>query len=158
MDWISLIQTLGGIVGGFGIGSFSKSRRRNEKAEADKAVKDVYEERIRDLHSIIDNFNTTERSHSERISELNKALDDKSDGFGNRIGKPPGGTGSRQQTLRYQERCLHGNHDSGRKDSHHPCGIIGRDRYRPELRYAYRGAVETQRCDTLRLSTFYALK
>lgn len=49
-------------------------------------------------------------------------------------------------------------YDSGRKDSHHPCGIIGRDRYRPELRYAYRGAVETQRCDTLRLSTFYALK
>ena len=79
MDWISLIQTLGGIVGGFGIGSFSKSRRRKEKAEADKAVKDVYEERMRDLHSIIDNFNTTERSHSERISELNKALDDKTD-------------------------------------------------------------------------------
>lgn len=79
MDWISLIQTLGGIVGGFGIGAFSKSRRRKDKAEADKAVKDVYEERLSDLHEVVTKLNDTERAHAQRIAELNKALDDKTD-------------------------------------------------------------------------------
>ena len=67
MDWISLIQTLGGIVGGFGIGSFSKSRRRKEKAEADKAVKDVYEERIRDLHKALDDKTDRIRSLTDKV-------------------------------------------------------------------------------------------
>lgn len=65
MDWISLIQTLGGIVGGFGIGSFSKSRRRKEKAEADKALDDKTD-RIR---SLTDKVWDAERE-TNRINDL----------------------------------------------------------------------------------------
>ena len=65
MDWISLIQTLGGIVVGFGIGSFSKSRRRKEKAEADKALDDKTD-RIR---SLTDKVWEAERE-TNRINDL----------------------------------------------------------------------------------------
>lgn len=86
MDWLSLIQTLGGVAGGWGIGMFTKSGRRRDKADADSKVMeaqrrmiDNYEERIKDLHSNISQLNEAERGYIERISEQNKALNDKTE-------------------------------------------------------------------------------
>lgn len=82
MEWIGLIQTLGGIIGGIGIGAFTKAGRKRDKADADAKVQeaqklmiDNYEERIKDLHSVIDRFNSAEVEHSERVHSLNRNID-----------------------------------------------------------------------------------
>lgn len=54
-------------------------KRRAEQATAEKSVKDLYEERIADLHNIISTFNDIEATHASRIKELNEALDGKTD-------------------------------------------------------------------------------
>lgn len=86
MEWINLIQTLGGIVGGLGIGMFTKSGRKRDKADADLKVQeaqakmiDNYEERIKDLHSTIAILNDSEAHYIERISAQNKAIDGKTE-------------------------------------------------------------------------------
>lgn len=86
MDWISLIQTLGGVIGGLGIGMFTKSGRKRDKADADLKVQeaqakmiDNYEERIKDLHSTIAMLNESEAHYIERISAQNKAIDSKTE-------------------------------------------------------------------------------
>lgn len=86
MEWISLIQTLGGIAGGLGLGMFTKSGRRKEKAEADaKAAEaqrlmiDNYEERIKDLHENKKRLNEEADHYIKRISEQNHALDSKTE-------------------------------------------------------------------------------
>jgi len=84
MEWISLIQTLGGIVGGFGIGAFTKSGRKKDRADADLKVQeaqrkmiDNYEERIKDLHTVIDKYNGDEKKHAVRLSEKEQIIEDK---------------------------------------------------------------------------------
>jgi len=84
MDWISLLQTLGGIVGGFGIGVFTKSGRKRDRADADLKVQeaqskmiDNYEERIKDLHTVIDKYNENEKKHAVRLSEKEQIIEDK---------------------------------------------------------------------------------
>lgn len=85
MDWIiSLLQTLGGIIGGFGIGAFTKSGRKKDKAEADKKVQEAqqlmianYEERIKDLHAVVDKYNEDEKKHAVRLSEKEEIIEDK---------------------------------------------------------------------------------
>lgn len=79
MEWISLLQTLGGIVGGFGIGTFTKSGRVKAKADAYKAMADGYEARIAALNTVNENLSRTEIEHSKRISELNRTVNDKVD-------------------------------------------------------------------------------
>lgn len=86
MEWISLIQTLGGIAGGLGLGMFTKSGRRKDKAEADAKVADAqrqmidnYEERIKDLHENIKAMNESEHGYIERISQQNHALNEKTE-------------------------------------------------------------------------------
>lgn len=69
---------LGTVLGACGTHLF-KSGRRKAAAEADRAVAEGYEERISDLHKVIDLNNDTLIKHAQRISELNKALDDKTD-------------------------------------------------------------------------------
>lgn len=86
MEWISLLQTLGGIAGGLGIGMFTKSGRRKTKADADARVAEAqklmienYEARIKDLHSSIETLNKSEAHYIERISQQNHALDSKTE-------------------------------------------------------------------------------
>lgn len=79
IDWIQLVQTLGGIVGGIGLGMFTKSGRIKAKSDAYDAMATAYEERITALHTIIANNDKTEIEHSQRISELNHALTDKTE-------------------------------------------------------------------------------
>lgn len=67
---------LGTVLGACGTHLF-KSGRRKAAAEADRAVAEGYEERISDLHKVIELNNDTLIKHAQRISELNKALDDK---------------------------------------------------------------------------------
>lgn len=77
MDWIGLLQTVGGIIGGFGIGSLTKSGRVKSKADAYKAVCDGYEARISALHDIEKVNNATILEQGNTIASLNHALDDK---------------------------------------------------------------------------------
>lgn len=77
MDIITLIETIGGIVSGFGIGMFTKSGRVKSQADAYKAMAEAYEYRINALHESINKCNEIEASHLKRISELNHSLDDK---------------------------------------------------------------------------------
>lgn len=86
MEWISLIQTLGGIAGGLGIGLFTKAGRKKEKADADLRVQEAqakmienYEERIKELHLHIKALNEAEKGYIERISEQNHAIDSKTE-------------------------------------------------------------------------------
>lgn len=86
MEWISLIQTLGGIAGGLGLGMFTKSGRRKDKAEADAKVQeaqrlmiDNYEERIKDLHENKKRLNEEADHYIARISQQNHALDSKTE-------------------------------------------------------------------------------
>lgn len=86
MEWINLIQTLGGIAGGLGLGMFTKSGRLKERAEAEKRVAeaqrqmiDNYEERIKDLHENKKRLNEEADHYIKRISEQNHALDSKTE-------------------------------------------------------------------------------
>lgn len=76
---ISLIQTLGGIVGGLGLGIFTRSGKVKAQADAYKLMAEAYEYRINAANERIKTANETEASHLQRISELNHALDDKTD-------------------------------------------------------------------------------
>lgn len=79
MDVLSLLQTLGGIVGGLGVGYFTKSGRVKSQADAYKAMAEAYEYRIAALHESIAKCNDMEKSHTGRIAELNVALNGKTD-------------------------------------------------------------------------------
>lgn len=90
MDWMDLLQNLGLLLGGGGIGSIlgyiSKNGRKRDKADADAKVADAqrqmidnYEKRISDLHSNIDKLNEAEDRHSERIAKKDTELDSKTE-------------------------------------------------------------------------------
>lgn len=82
MDLNSLIGILGsalGIGGGLGWLFNWKSNRKVAKMTAEKAMIDNYEARITALHESMQKSNAIESEHLERISELNHALDDKTD-------------------------------------------------------------------------------
>lgn len=90
MDWIALIQTLGGIVSGLGLGMFTKSGRIKMQAEAHaktveayemqlKSQREGYEDRLKLLTEAAKERNKIEVENAERISELNHALNDKTD-------------------------------------------------------------------------------
>ncbi|MDE6009845.1 MAG: hypothetical protein K2F87_00165 [Muribaculaceae bacterium] len=66
------------LIGG-AAGMLTKSGRIKAKADAMKAMADVYEARLASLHTIIENQNKTEVENSRRISELNHAINDKTD-------------------------------------------------------------------------------
>ena len=107
MEILSLIQTLGGIAGGIGIGAFTKSGRLKERAEAEKKVQeahrmmiDNYEERIKDLHSTINLMNESEAHYIERISAQNHAMDSKTEQIRNLTQKV---WSSEQEVNRVQE-------------------------------------------------------
>ena len=84
MEWISLIQVLGGILGGVGLGMFTKSGRKKEKAEADAKVQEAqklmienYEHRIAELHAQIDHLNDKAAEFQSEKERLNSQIDDK---------------------------------------------------------------------------------
>lgn len=88
MDWYQLLNNLTGALvtlGGVGVYKyFTHSGRKEIKADADSKVQeaqklmiDNYEERIKDLHAIIDDYNDKERKHAVRIEEKDKVIDDK---------------------------------------------------------------------------------
>ena len=90
MDLTELIQTVGGIVSGFGFGMFTKSGRVKSQAEAHAAMvaayemqlksqREGYEARLSALHKVADERNKTEVENAKRISELNHALNDKTE-------------------------------------------------------------------------------
>lgn len=92
---LNLAPTILGIITGIGggaifaIGAWRRSKNAEAKlaeaqalmaeAQAAKAMKDLYEERIRDLHQSVGTLNDTEVKQAERIARLNDALDGKTD-------------------------------------------------------------------------------
>ncbi|MDE7188847.1 MAG: hypothetical protein K2N96_01740, partial [Muribaculaceae bacterium] len=87
IDIINLISPVGALRAGGGLGMLSKSGRIKAKSEAMKAMSEAYEMRITSLHTIIDNHNQTDIENSKRISELNHALNSKTDQIRNLTGK-----------------------------------------------------------------------
>lgn len=82
MDVILLISSIGSLVtgvGGYFAGSFTKNGRKKLKAEADKAVVDGFEERIRSLNQIMKIHNETMTEQSQQIKSLNHALYEKTE-------------------------------------------------------------------------------
>ncbi len=90
MDWIALIQTLGGIFSGLGLGMFTKSGRIKMQAEAHaktveayemqlESQREGYEARLDMLTKAAKERNKIEVENAMRISELNHALNDKTD-------------------------------------------------------------------------------
>lgn len=77
LEWINALVAVCGAVAGVGGTMLFKSGRDKARAEADKAIKDNYEERIADLHRSIDVLNETEAKQARRIADLNGALDNK---------------------------------------------------------------------------------
>lgn len=84
MDWIALLQVLGSMMGGLGIGWLTKAGRLKDKAEAqmaianaEKAKNDGYEARLQAMHTVVDNLNKTEIEHAKRIGDLNRTITDK---------------------------------------------------------------------------------
>ncbi len=88
MDWIALIQTLGGIFSGLGLGMFTKSGRIKMQAEAHaktveayemqlKSQREGYEARLVSAQKVNDERIKTEIENAKYISELNHALNDK---------------------------------------------------------------------------------
>lgn len=73
-------------LGGVGIWKYRKMNKRLKESETklseiavQKASLDFEKERINHLHDIIENYNKTEVEHSQRISDLNHALNVKED-------------------------------------------------------------------------------
>lgn len=85
-DWINLLQVLGGIIVGGG-GAFGiKAAIRKGKAEAVIAEHDADKAEVERLHAMIDHqqksldrYLDIEKDNAERISEQNRALNDKTD-------------------------------------------------------------------------------
>lgn len=77
LDIIQLISTLGGLASGLGLGMFTRSGRVKAQADAYKTMAESYEYRIAAANERIKLANETEAEHLKRISELNRALDDK---------------------------------------------------------------------------------
>lgn len=77
LDIIQLIQTLGGLVSGFGFGMFTKSGRVKAQADAYKAMAEAYEYRLDSVHQTVDALNRTIAEQGATISSLNHSLDDK---------------------------------------------------------------------------------
>ncbi|MBD5231689.1 MAG: hypothetical protein HDS66_06020 [Bacteroidales bacterium] len=74
------------LFGGVGVWLYRKQNKRLKESEAmlseinvEKAKLDFDKERINHLHQIIENYNKTEIEHSQRISDLNHALNVKED-------------------------------------------------------------------------------
>lgn len=92
IDYAEVSTALGTIVsiftalGGIGVWQYRKQNKRLKNSEAQlseinvqKAKLDFEKERVNHLHEIIDNYNKTEVEHSQRISDLNHALNAKED-------------------------------------------------------------------------------
>lgn len=75
IDWLNLLQTLGGMAGGLGLGFWTKSGRIKAQADAYKAQADAYEFRIKAMNDQLAIYDEMERKHAQRISDLNEALD-----------------------------------------------------------------------------------
>jgi len=90
MDWMNILQDVGLLLGGGGIAGvishISKSGRKRDRADADARIAeaqrqmiDNYEERIKDLHAVIDKYNGDEKKHAVRLSEKEQIIDDKTE-------------------------------------------------------------------------------
>lgn len=64
------------LIGGVA-GMLTKSGRVKAKADAMKAMAEVYEERLRTLHAINETHNRNEVTMTERIAQLDRTIDDK---------------------------------------------------------------------------------
>lgn len=86
-DWINLIQVLAGVLLGTGVGAFTvKATIRKSNAEAEIAEHDADEAEVERLHLMIDHqqksldkYLDIEKESAERIAELNKAINDKTE-------------------------------------------------------------------------------
>lgn len=92
IDFAEVSTALGTLVsvftalGGVGIWQYRRQNKRLKESEAklseinvQKAKLDFEKERVNHLHNIIENYNKTEVEHSQRISDLNHALNVKED-------------------------------------------------------------------------------
>ena len=74
MDWIALIQTLGGIFSGLGLGMFTKSGRIKMQAEAHAKTVEAYEMQLKSASQQIttqDEINDQTRRLAQQIADLN---------------------------------------------------------------------------------------
>lgn len=86
-DWINLLQVLAGVIFGGGVGVFSvRATVRKAKAEATIAENDADKAEVERLHLMIDKqqeslnkYLDVETRNAERISQLNQALNDKTE-------------------------------------------------------------------------------
>lgn len=77
MDWMNLLQVVGPLLLGGGIGWATKAGRAKDKADAFKKMEEAFQMRINDLHETIKVCNNTIKELQDRIAELNHALNDK---------------------------------------------------------------------------------
>lgn len=88
MDWLALLQNLGILLGGGGIGSLlgylSRNGRKRDRADADLKIQEAqakmienFQERIADLHKNIDHLNERDNAHQIEKDSLNAQIDDK---------------------------------------------------------------------------------
>lgn len=75
------------LISGVGVGFLTKSGRVKAKADAYKAMAEAYEYRLKCADERVRICNETEKAHLSRISELNHALDDKTDYIREQVGK-----------------------------------------------------------------------
>lgn len=77
LELLGILIGFAGTIIGYVASHLTSSGRAKERAAAEKAMKDNYEERISSLHESIDKLNTTERKQAERIEELNAMVAEK---------------------------------------------------------------------------------
>ena len=86
-DWINLLQVLGGVLLGTGVGVFTvratirKSNAEADKAEheANKAGNDRLIQMIDHQQKSLDRYLEIEKDNADRIAELNKAINEKTE-------------------------------------------------------------------------------
>ena len=87
MEWLDVAQGLCGALLGSGVGLlFYRQSRKKAQADADLRMAEantkeweLEEKRIKELHEAVSIANATQNEHLKRISDLNHALDDKTD-------------------------------------------------------------------------------
>lgn len=114
MEWLNIVQGLCGALLGSGAGLlFYRQTKKKMQTEADTMEWELEEKRIKELHEAVSIANATQSEHLKRISELNHALDDKTDRIRELTDKL---YASEQEVNRLNGAVIELTRESGRKD------------------------------------------